>query len=107
MLSGLEEVGGVLGGVDVSGSVELFGGELESPEGGVSEDPSPEELSSKSSELFEEESSELAKELSAFISLEFGGVALFVEQAKLGNKNPSVRHNARKERERFIMIPHE
>lgn len=108
VFSGFEEEGGALGcvelfgGVEVSGGVEVFGGELESSEGGLLEELSP-ELSLELPEPFEEESSGLPKELSVFISLEFGGVVSFAAQAKFGNKNPSARHNARKEWERFIM----
>lgn len=102
VLSGVDEEGGGLEDAELFGGVEVSGVVFESPEDGVSEEPS-----SELSELFEEESSEESKELSAFMSLEFGGNASFAAQEKLGNKNPRAKHNARKELERFIMLPHE
>lgn len=100
VFSGDDEVGGELGCVELFGGVVLSGGVFESPEEGESEGLSPE-----LSELSEEEPSEESRGLSAFMSLEFGGKALFAAQEKFGNKNPSARHNARKEVERFIMLP--
>lgn len=92
VFSGSDEAGGGLGDVELFGGVELSGGVFESPEEGVSEEFSPE-----LSELSEEESSEESKGVSAFMSLEFGGKALLAAQEKFGNRNPSTRHNARKE----------